>query len=158
MTSQQAGERAHTALKTSRGTPGNKPDLLFLFSNSVSVSAPQGETPITGPSGFADLCDGVFLTPEYEVLFGTITYIQRSLSKPSLDLQADAALGCHLGCRFSHLGSNFATSQRKITHLNSLDTPTVCGTKTNESFIVEEELSRNSYCSTERQCRFRDCF
>lgn len=86
MTSQQAGERAHTALKTSRGNPENKPDLLFLFSNSVSVSAPQGETLITGPSGFADLCDGVFLMPEYEVLFGTITYVQRSLSKPSLDL------------------------------------------------------------------------
>lgn len=86
MTSQQAGERADTALKTIRGTPENKPDLLFLFSDCVSASAPQGETPVTGPSGFADLCDGVFLMPDFGVLFAMITYVQRSLSKPSLDL------------------------------------------------------------------------
>lgn len=61
MTSRQEGERTDAAVKAPWGTHGNEPNLLFLFSNLTSASSPQGETPVTGPSGSADLCKGVFL-------------------------------------------------------------------------------------------------
>ncbi|KAM6399057.1 immunoglobulin-like and fibronectin type III domain-containing protein 1 [Rhynochetos jubatus] len=39
----------------------------------VSVSHHRKETPVTGSSGFTDLCNSVFLMPGFEVLFGTLT-------------------------------------------------------------------------------------